>query len=179
MPSAARPGRSTSQLWGGIVINGNGHHEQLRRRAAREPANATFEARAGLRFYGGNDNAESSGILRYVVVKHAGFEVRGLGDELNGVTFNAVGSGTIVENLEIYSGYDDGIEFFGGAVNITNYVALYVRDDSIDFSDGYVGTIKNALGHPCADRTATAASRATTSLSRIANANPAARARCR
>jgi hypothetical protein len=67
------------------------------------------------------------------------------GDELNGVTFNAVGSGTTVENLEIYSSYDDGVEFFGGAVNITNYIALYVRDDSIDFSDGYVGTIDNAL----------------------------------
>ena len=87
--------------------------------------------------------------MRYVVVKHAGFEVAP-GDELNGVTFNAVGSGTIVENLEIYSAYDDGVEFFGGAVNITNLVALYVRDDSIDFSDGYVGTVKNALGHPFA-----------------------------
>ena len=49
-------------------------------------------------FYGGNDNADNSGILRYVVVKHAGFEVAP-GDELNGVTFNAVGSGTVVENL--------------------------------------------------------------------------------
>ena len=66
----------------------------------------------------------------------AGFEVAP-GDELNGVTFNAVGSGTIVENVEVYSAYDDGVEFFGGAVNVTNLVALYVRDDSIDFSDGY------------------------------------------
>ena len=61
------------------------------------------------------------------------------------MTFNAVGSGTTVENLEVYAAYDDGVEFFGGAVNITNYVALFVRDDSIDFSDGYSGTINNAL----------------------------------
>ena len=94
--------------------------------------------------YGGNNNAESSGSLKYVVVKHTGFEVAP-GDELNGVTFNAVGSGTTVENLEVYSTYDDGVEFFGGAVNVTNLVAMYVRDDSIDFSDGYVGTVKNAL----------------------------------
>jgi hypothetical protein len=67
------------------------------------------------------------------------------GNELNGITFNAVGSGTVVENVQVYSTYDDGYEFFGGAVNLTNAIALYVRDDSFDYSDGYVGTITNAL----------------------------------
>ena len=94
--------------------------------------------------YGGNDNAEDSGILRYVIVKHTGFEVTP-DSELNGITFNAVGSGTVVENVQAYSTYDDGFEFFGGAVNLTNVIALYVRDDSLDYSDGYVGTITNAL----------------------------------
>lgn len=65
--------------------------------------------------------------------------------QLKGVTFNAVGSGTVVENVEVYSTYDDGVEFFGGAVNLRNFVALYVRDDSIDFSDGWSGSIDNAL----------------------------------
>ena len=51
----------------------------------------------------------------------------------------------MIENLEVYSVYDDGIEFFGGAVDITNYVAMYVRDDSIDIDEGYRGTITNAL----------------------------------
>ena len=46
---------------------------------------------------------------------------------------------------QAYSTYDDGFEFFGGAVNLTNVIALYVRDDSLDYSDGYVGAIKNAL----------------------------------
>jgi hypothetical protein len=62
-------------------------------------------------------------------------------DELNGLTLNAVGSGTVIENLEVYSTFDDGVEFFGGAANISNLVALYVRDDSIDFSDGWSGRI--------------------------------------
>jgi hypothetical protein len=133
-----------SQLWAGIVINGNGLTNNCD--DAQRAANACHVLSEGKPSrYGGNDGAESSGVLRYVVVKHAGFDVTGLGDELNGVTFNAVGSGTIVENLEIYSGFDDGIEFFGGSVNVTNYVALYVRDDSIDFSDGYSGTVRNAL----------------------------------
>lgn len=131
------------QLWGGLVINGNGITNNCS--DAQRSSNACHVLAEGQPSnYGGNDNTESSGSLRYVVVKHAGFEVAP-GDELNGVTFNAVGSGTTVENLEVYSAYDDGIEFFGGAVNISNYVALYVRDDSIDFSDGYVGTIQNAL----------------------------------
>jgi hypothetical protein len=95
-------------------------------------------------YYGGNDNAESSGVLRYVVVKHTGAEVAP-DDELNGITFNSVGSGTVVSYIETYSTYDDGIEFFGGAVDIDHYVAVYVRDDSIDFSDAYVGTIDTSL----------------------------------
>ncbi len=131
------------QLWGGIVINGNGITNNCTD-AQRTSLSCHVESEGRPSFYGGNDNADNSGVLRYVVVKHPGFEVAP-GDELNGVTFNAVGSGTVIENLEIYSAYDDGVEFFGGAVNITNLVALYVRDDSIDFSDGWNGTINNAL----------------------------------
>jgi hypothetical protein len=131
------------QLWGGIVLNGNGITNNCT--DAQRTSNACHvESEGRPSFYGGNDNAESSGTLRYVVVKHTGFEVAP-GDELNGITFNAVGSGTVVENVQVYSTYDDGVEFFGGAVNVTNLVAMYVRDDSIDFSDGYVGTIRNAL----------------------------------
>jgi hypothetical protein len=131
------------QLWGGIVLNGNGVTNNCTD-AQRAANDCHVESEGQPSYYGGNDNASNSGVLRYVVVKHAGFEVAP-GDELNGVTFNAVGSGTVVENLQVYSAYDDGVEFFGGAVNITNYIALYVKDDSIDFSDGYVGTIDNAL----------------------------------
>lgn len=131
------------QLWGGIVINGNGITNNCS--DAERAANQCHVVSEGQPSnYGGNNNAENSGILRYVVVKHTGFEVAP-GDELNGITFNAVGSGTTVENVEMYSTYDDGVEFFGGAVNVKNLVALYVRDDSIDFSDGYAGTVENAL----------------------------------
>ena len=131
------------QLWGGIVINGNGITNNCT--DAQRTSNACHVVSEGLpSHYGGNDNAESSGILRYVIVKHSGFEVAP-NDELNGITFNTVGSGTTVQNVEVYSAYDDGMEFFGGAVNVTNYVALYVRDDSIDFTDGWSGKITNAL----------------------------------
>ena len=94
--------------------------------------------------YGGINNADSSGRLEYVRVKHTGNQI-GAGNELNGITFGGVGSNTIVDNLQVYSTFDDGIELFGGAVNVSNYVALYARDDSIDIDSGYRGTISNAL----------------------------------
>jgi hypothetical protein len=94
--------------------------------------------------YGGINNADSSGRLEFVRVKHTGNQI-GAGNELNGITFGGVGSNTTISNLQVYSTFDDGIELFGGAVNITNYVALYARDDSIDIDSGYRGTINNAL----------------------------------
>ncbi|MGI9204028.1 MAG: serine/threonine protein kinase, partial [Woeseiaceae bacterium] len=82
--------------------------------------------------------------LEYVRVKHTGATV-GNGDELNGISFGGVGSNTIVNNLEVYSTFDDGIEMFGGAVSFNNFVALYVRDDAIDIDEGWQGSISNAL----------------------------------
>ncbi len=129
--------------WGGVVINGNGITNQCSDdQRTNDACHVVSEGQPSN--FGGNNNASSAGILRYVQVKHTGFEVVD-GDELNGITFNAVGSGTVVENIQTYSTSDDGLEFFGGAVNVTNYVALYVNDDSLDYADGYVGTITNAL----------------------------------
>lgn len=141
------------QQWGGLVINGFGVTNKCAYTGSRgvdlTPSSechvvAEGQASAGETNYGGNNDADNSGTMRYVIVKHTGAEVAP-GNELNGIAFNAVGSGTTVEFLEVYSVYDDGIEFFGGAVNIENYIALYVKDDSIDIDEGYRGTITNAL----------------------------------
>lgn len=150
------------QQWGGLVINGFGvtnkcaYTGTMTYNADGTVASDTLalssechvesEGSAGLdeNHYGGDNNDDSSGRLEYVVVKHTGATV-GNGDELNGVTFGAVGRNTIVRNIEVYSVYDDGLEFFGGAVNVDNYLALYVRDDSLDFDEGYIGRINNSL----------------------------------
>ena len=144
------------QQWGGIVINGFGVSNKCSYTGTRgQPGFAltpgsecSIEAEGSAgddeSQYGGDNDDDSSGIMRYVVVKHTGAEV-GNGDELNGISFGGVGRGTVVENLQVYSTYDDGIEMFGGAVDFTNFVALYVRDDSIDIDEGYIGTISNAL----------------------------------
>jgi hypothetical protein len=131
------------QLWGGLVINGNGVTNKCSD-AQRTQGTCHVKSEGKDSFYGGNNNAESSGSLKFVVIKHPGFEVAP-GDELNGITFNAVGSGTVVQNVQVYSTYDDGVEFFGGAVQVSNLVALYVNDDSIDWADGWVGSVDKAL----------------------------------
>lgn len=144
------------QQWGGVVINGFAVSNKCSYVGTRGEAgfglapgtecSIDAEGSAGddESQYGGANDADDSGILRYVVVKHTGAQV-GNGDELNGISFGSVGSSTIVENLEVYSTFDDGVEMFGGSFDITNLVAVYVRDDSIDIDEGYNGTITNAL----------------------------------
>lgn len=141
------------QQWGGMVINGFGVTNNCAYTGsvaggdlATTDCHVDAEGAAGLdeSQYGGDNNDDSSGRLEYVRVKHTGAQV-GNGDELNGISFGGVGRNTIVENLQVYSTFDDGIEMFGGAVNFTNFVGLYARDDSIDIDEGYSGTITNAL----------------------------------
>jgi len=141
------------QQWGGIVINGFGITNKCSYTGsvagndlATSDCHVLAEGAAGLdeSHYGGDNNDDSSGRLEYVVVKHPGATV-GNGDELNGISFGAVGRNTVVDHIEMYSTFDDGVEMFGGAVNISNYLALYVRDDSIDIDEGYSGTFQNAL----------------------------------
>ena len=147
------------QQWGGMVINGFGVTNKCAYTGTRGQAgfgldpvlqpdgcHVDAEGSAGLdeSQYGGANDADNSGELSYVVVKHTGAQV-GNGDELNGISFGGVGSGTVVNNLQVYSTFDDGIEMFGGSFDIDNFVGVYVRDDTLDIDEGYQGTITNSL----------------------------------
>jgi hypothetical protein len=90
------------------------------------------------------DDNDNSGILRYVSVRHAGATV-GANNELNGITFGSVGRGTTVENIEVVSNDDDGIEMFGGTVNIKNAVLMFNNDDNVDWDHGYTGKLQFIL----------------------------------
>ena len=139
-------------LWGGIQINGNGMTNKCTDAQRLPTANnvhgchITSEGLPGT--YGGANNAESSGTLKYVVIKHAGYKVVE-GNELNALTLNGVGSKTIIDYVQAYSAQDDGFEWFGGAVSAKHIVAVGTSDDSFDFTDGYKGNIQFALSvHP-------------------------------
>lgn len=122
-------------LWGGLVICGNAPFEKDGLTEAQAEGVSGTEQRA---FYGGNDENDNSGVLRYVSVRHAGFEL-GSGDELNGISLCAVGAGTTIEYIEIYANKDDGIEFFGGNAQVKYAVVAFCRDDCFDWDEGFRG----------------------------------------
>lgn len=127
--------------WGGIVISGRAPIASCP--AGTTPPNincvATFEG--GVSFYGGNSPTDNSGRLRYVQVRYPGFEIQP-NRELNGITFNGVGSGTTVEFVQVHNSSDDGIEFFGGTVNVKRVVITGADDDSIDTDEGWRGGLQ-------------------------------------
>lgn len=90
------------------------------------------------------DEEDDSGILRYVSVRHGGSSI-GADNEINGITLGSVGSGTVIENVEVFSNLDDGIEFFGGTVNVKNAIFAYSGDDGIDVDNGFTGSVQNAI----------------------------------
>ncbi len=94
--------------------------------------------------YGGTNDADNSGRLEYVSIRHSGQTLTG-DNELQGLTLGGVGNGTVVENIEIIGSSDDGIEIFGGSVDVTNLIIHMNGDDAIDLDEGYKGTISNAV----------------------------------
>src|SRR5690606_13940817 len=129
------------------------------------PHNCHITAEGRPATYGGANNAENSGVMRYVVIKHAGFEVVD-GSELNGLTLNAVGSGTTIEYVQTCTTLDDGFEMCGGAVDLKHVVGVNIGDDTFDFSEGWVGNIQFALsvapsgGNACVEADNTGENRA-------------------
>lgn len=127
----------TNGSWAGIVIAGNSQCN-----SSVDGSPCVFEAVASQQF-GGSNLTESSGILKYVQIRYAGQEVRP-NEELNALTLLGVGSGTVINNVQIYGGRDDGIEWFGGTVNHKNLLVLGAEDDALDFDLGYQGRIQFA-----------------------------------
>ena len=151
--TATNPIVMTSQLkeagaWGGIHICGRAHTNAEGGIGRSEIGNAT---------YGGNDDNDNSGTLRYVRLEYTGFALDEE-HEANGISFYGVGNGTTVEYCQAYKGSDDGFEFFGGSVNVRNMVATSCSDDSFDWTEGWNGKAQflvayqeneSTLGYDC------------------------------
>jgi hypothetical protein len=89
--------------------------------------------------YGGSDDNDNSGVVRYVSIRHGGAALS-TDKEINGLSLCAVGRGTTIEFVEAYAIADDGFEFFGGTVNTKYLVSAFCDDDSFDVDMGYRGT---------------------------------------
>lgn len=123
--------------WGGIHICGKAHTNAEGGKGSSEIGGAT---------YGGNDDADNSGTLKYVRVEYSGYAFDSE-HEANGITFYGVGNGTTVEYCQAYKGSDDGFEFFGGSVNVSNLVSVSCSDDSFDWTEGWNGTATNLVAY--------------------------------
>jgi hypothetical protein len=139
--SAKPAGSRAPGDWGGIIIVGNGIINRTGVVNTEGPAGIAED------YGGGSDNADNSGILRYVRIEFAGFDVSaGNNSELNGLSSYAVGHGTTLEFVQTLAGLDDSFEFWGGAVDARFLVSYESGDDHFDTSEGYVGRAQFLIG---------------------------------
>jgi hypothetical protein len=122
---------------GGVIIagqaKGNGNHAVIE--GGVDPQFSVF---------GGTNDADNSGVLKYVRIEYAGKAVNP-GDEVNGLSLYGVGSGTTIDYVQIVRGLDDAFEFFGGKVNAKHLIAYNCADDDFDLDDGFSGNIQFAI----------------------------------
>ena len=128
----------TAGSWGGIIIFGDAPIVSGKTSDGTPITTATSEDGTNI-VYGGSNATHSSGSLKYVRVEYAGKKILDGNSEMNGFSFYAVGSGTVLENLVSYKGADDGFEFYGGTVSAKNLVSYGNFDDSFDWQDGWQG----------------------------------------
>lgn len=123
--------------WGGIHICGRAHTNAEGGKGSSEIGGAE---------YGGNDDKDNSGTLQYVRLEYTGYAFDEE-HEANGISFYGVGNGTTVDHCVAYKGSDDGFEFFGGSVNISNMVVISCSDDSFDWTEGWNGTATDLVAY--------------------------------
>lgn len=131
--------------WGGLVILGRAPTSDGCPTGTIAPSilcDATVEGTAAN--YGGLTNTDNSGRLSYVRVQHSGFEVLP-NQELNGITLGGVGNGTVIDHVQVHNSSDDGIEIFGGTVNLSYIVLTGNDDDSYDLDSGWRGSTQFLL----------------------------------
>jgi len=143
-----KPGEITNNLdpeldalWGGLIVLGDAPISADDKSIQIEGIPASDPT--GL--YGGLKSDDNSGTIQYVSVRHGGSNI-GEGNEINGITLGGVGTGTIIDHIEIVANQDDGIECFGGTVNVSHILVWNQGDDAFDMDQDYTGTIDNFIG---------------------------------
>ncbi|MGD2034608.1 MAG: T9SS type A sorting domain-containing protein, partial [Bacteroidales bacterium] len=127
---------SVKGSWGGLILLGNGTHNNLTNDNGIEGVPSEENA-----YYGGDTEDDNSGVLKYISIRHGGSELAP-DEEINGLTLGAVGSGTSIDFIEIMGNDDDGIEWFGGSVSLKYLVVTEVADDSYDIDEGFNGNLQ-------------------------------------
>ncbi len=128
--------------WGGVIILGkapiSAQDGDVLSQIEGIPVTDAFGA------FGGSDASDNSGTMKFVSIRHGGALI-GAGNEINGLTLGGVGTGTVISDIEVVANLDDGIEFFGGTVNVSNVLIGYQGDDGLDIDMNYAGTVENFI----------------------------------
>lgn len=127
--------------WGGLILLGRaGTNQGTDEGGGTQIEGIPDETGTRARF-GGTNDTDDSGTLRFVSIRHGGFSISGVpGDEINGLTMGALGRGTTIEFVEVFANFDDGFEWFGGTVHTSHLVAAFNADDSFDYDQGFRGS---------------------------------------
>lgn len=137
--------------WGGLVINGFAPiNDCIDATATGGTAACQKSGEGSSGLFGGDNAADNSGTLQYMQVKYAGNLINDE-DELNGIAFQGVGSGTTCDHIQVHNNADDGVEFFGGSVQCNYLVLTGIGDDSLDWTDGWQGGAQYVLVKQGAD----------------------------
>lgn len=136
--SSKQPGQRARGDWGGVVLLGNAPVNQPNAAIEGVPES---DSRGQ---FGGNDEQHSCGVMQYTRIEFAGFEVY-QNNELNGLTLGGCGSNTIIQHVQVHRALDDGIEMFGGTVDLKNILVTGAADDSIDWDWGWRGRVQFAI----------------------------------
>ncbi len=121
-------------LWGGVILLGRARINTAARVGQIEGIPST-EPRGA---YGGTDDNDTSGVMKYVSIRYGGTDI-GAGNEINGLTFGAVGRGTVIDYIEVLNNKDDGYEWFGGTVQTKHLISAFNADDGFDYDEGFRG----------------------------------------
>jgi hypothetical protein len=122
--------------WGGLIVLGKAPINSV------SGGDATSTSEIGGLPYGGSVADDNSGILKYLRIEYSG-GAADASSENNGFSFYGVGSGTTIEFIQAFEGKDDGVEFFGGTVNASFISVIGAQDDSVDWTEGFTGTLTN------------------------------------
>ncbi|UIP06230.1 hypothetical protein LY632_11080 [Erythrobacter sp. SDW2] len=138
---------NSSGQWGGVIINGRAPVTDCSAAGATPGTVACERLVEGATTpprYGGATTNDNSGSMKFVQLRYSGF-ILSNGDELQSLTTGGVGSGTTFENIMSYNSSDDGVEFFGGVVNLRRYIVVGSEDDSLDTDTGVKASIDQMI----------------------------------
>ncbi|UOR15593.1 hypothetical protein [Qipengyuania aquimaris] len=135
---------SSSGQWGGVVLSGRAPVTDCIASGATPGSvncERQVEGAAQPAIFGGATPDDSSGEMSYVQIRYSGFVLSG-DSELQSLTTGGTGSGTVLNNIMSYNSSDDGVEFFGGRVNVQNMIVVGAEDDSVDTDTGVKANIQ-------------------------------------